>query len=95
MFVIEIIGELARPLSLSFRLFGNIMAKELLLGILALLVVMFFPSHNIIQKFLSIVPVLLRPFIILLGMFVSFIQAFVFTILSMLYIGGAIKIHNE
>jgi F-type H+-transporting ATPase subunit a len=38
MFVIEVISELARPLSLSFRLFGNIMAKEVLLGILTFLI---------------------------------------------------------
>jgi F-type H+-transporting ATPase subunit a len=34
MFIIEIIGHLARVMSLSVRLFGNIFGKEKLLGIL-------------------------------------------------------------
>jgi F-type H+-transporting ATPase subunit a len=95
MFVIEIIGELARPLSLSFRLFGNILAKEILLGVLALLVFIFLPSGNIIQEGLSVVPLVLRPLIILLGLLVSLIQAFVFMILAMVYIGGAVQAHEE
>ncbi len=94
MFFIEIIGELARPLSLSFRLFGNILAKEILLGVLALLVVIFLPAPNIIKNILTIVPVILRPLIIMLGILVSIIQAFVFMILAMVYIGGAVQSHE-
>lgn len=91
MFVIELMSELARPLSLSFRLFGNILAKEILLAVLAMLVVIFLPSGNIIQECLSVVPIVLRPLIILLGLLVSVIQAFVFMILAMVYIGGAVS----
>ncbi|NTV53492.1 MAG: F0F1 ATP synthase subunit A [Candidatus Firestonebacteria bacterium] len=94
MFFIEIMGELARPLSLAFRLFGNILAKEILLGVLALLVVIFLPSGNVIQEALSVVPIILRPLIILLGLLVSVIQAFVFMILAMVYIGGAVQAHS-
>lgn len=94
MFVIELISHLARPLSLSFRLFGNMFAKEILLGVLALLVTIFLPSSNIFQKLLSIAPIFLLPFIYLLGMIVVYIQAFVFTILSIFYINGAIVIHD-
>jgi F-type H+-transporting ATPase subunit a len=94
MFFIEIMGELARPISLSFRLFGNILAKEILLGVLALLVVIFLPSGNIIQECLSVVPIVLRPLIILLGLLVSVIQAFVFMVLAMVYIGGAVQAHE-
>ncbi|MBN1595742.1 F0F1 ATP synthase subunit A [candidate division FCPU426 bacterium] len=94
MLVIELISELARPLSLSFRLFGNILAKEILLAVLALLVIIFLPSGNTIQELLSLVPILLRPLIILLGILVSIIQAFVFTILAMVYIGGAVRSHE-
>jgi F-type H+-transporting ATPase subunit a len=94
MFVIELISEIARPLSLSFRLFGNILAKEILLGVLALLVLIFLPSGNLIQEGLAIVPIILRPLIILLGLLVSVIQAFVFMILAMVYIGGAVQAHE-
>jgi F-type H+-transporting ATPase subunit a len=37
MFVIEFIGHLVRPVTLSVRLFGNMMAKHILLGVLAIL----------------------------------------------------------
>ncbi|MEW6516833.1 MAG: F0F1 ATP synthase subunit A [candidate division FCPU426 bacterium] len=94
MLLIELISELARPLSLSFRLFGNILAKEILLGVLALLVIIFLPSGNLIQETLTLVPVVLRPLIILLGILVSIIQAFVFMILAMVYIGGAVQTHE-
>jgi len=90
MFVIEIISELARPVSLSFRLFGNMMAKELLLAILALLIIVFFQSHGMLQKALSVVPLVLQPLMLLFGLFVAFIQAFIFTVLSIFYIGGAV-----
>lgn len=42
-FFIEIIGHIARPLTLSVRLFGNMMAKHILLGILAMLTPWFVP----------------------------------------------------
>ncbi|MCK5242542.1 F0F1 ATP synthase subunit A [bacterium] len=95
MFVIEFISELARPLSLAFRLFGNILAKEIILGVLALLIVLFLPSSEIMLKLMSVVPIVLRPCIVLLGILVSVLQAFVFMILSMLYIGGAIQVQEE
>jgi len=37
MFIIEFIGHLVRPVTLSVRLFGNMMAKHILLGVLAIL----------------------------------------------------------
>jgi F-type H+-transporting ATPase subunit a len=92
MFFIEVISNLARPLSLSFRLFGNMMAKEVLLGILAMLVVLFLPSKSLMQKSLTVAPFLLLPFIYLLGMVISFIQAFIFTILAIFYIGSAVEV---
>jgi len=94
MFVIEVISELARPLSLSFRLFGNILAKEILLAVLAMLVVIFLPSGDVIKEILSVVPIVLRPLIILLGLLVSVIQAFVFMLLAMIYIGSAVQAHE-
>jgi F-type H+-transporting ATPase subunit a len=57
MFPIEVISHLARILSLSIRLFGNIMAKETLLGILFLLAGAFFAPLPILflGVFVSIV----------------------------------------
>jgi F-type H+-transporting ATPase subunit a len=92
--VIHVIGEIARPLSLTMRLFGNIMAKEKLLAVLVLLIVLFWPISTF-TKVLSVVPFVLRALIVVLGIFVSFVQALVFTLLAMVYIGGAIQEHDE
>ena len=74
-FVIEIIGHFARILSLSFRLFGNMMGHEIVLGILFGLAGLFFAPLPIMA----------------LGIFVAFVQAFVFFLLSVIYFTGAME----
>jgi len=74
-FVIEIIGHLARILSLTFRLFGNMMGHEIVLAILFALAGAFFAPLPIMA----------------LGIFVSFVQAFVFFLLSVIYFTGAME----
>ncbi|GAB4390917.1 MAG: F0F1 ATP synthase subunit A [Thermodesulfovibrionales bacterium] len=44
MFIIEGIGHLVRPITLSVRLFGNMMAKHILLGVLAILAPWILPT---------------------------------------------------
>ena len=75
MFPIEVISHLARILSLSIRLFGNIMAKETLLGILFMLAGAYFAP----------LPILC------LGVFVSIVQALVFVLLSILYFSASME----
>lgn len=77
MFIIEIISHLARPLSLSMRLFGNIMADHMILG-MALVAP-------------SILIILVPPLAMVLGVFVSVIQTLIFTLLSMMYISFALE----
>ena len=74
-FIIEIIGHLARILSLTFRLFGNMMGHEIVLGILFALAGLFLAPLPIMG----------------LGIFVSFVQAFVFFLLSIIYFSGAME----
>lgn len=74
-FVIEIIGHAARILSLSIRLFGNMMGHELVLGILFFLA----------GLFLAPLPIMA------LGIFVAVVQAFVFFLLSIMYFTGAME----
>lgn len=95
-FPIHLIGELVRPLSLTLRLFFNILAKEVLLTLLASLFFAFLVLEmpKAIQALLLFGDFALRPLIILLGALVSFIQALVFTVLSMIYIGSAMA-HEE
>jgi F-type H+-transporting ATPase subunit a len=74
-FVIEIIGHFARILSLSFRLFGNMMGHEIVLGIL----------FGLAGAFFAPLPIMA------LGIFVAFVQAFVFFLLSVIYFTGAME----
>ena len=75
MFIIELIGHFARVMSLSIRLFGNIFGKEKVLGIL-----------------FALAGFALAPLpILFLGLLVSFIQALVFTLLSVVYFAGAME----
>ncbi|MBU4211748.1 MAG: F0F1 ATP synthase subunit A [Verrucomicrobia bacterium] len=91
--IIRGVEVFTRPLSLTMRLFGNMLAKEIMLGVLVYLLTLFFFAHGIVFKLLAIVPFLLRPGILLLGVLVGFVQALVFTALTMSYIGGAFEKH--
>ena len=77
MLPIEIISHLARPMSLSLRLFGNITG-----------------DHAVVVGFTALIPILVPSVFMGLGLFVSFMQAFIFTVLSMIYISGAVA-HEE
>jgi F-type H+-transporting ATPase subunit a len=93
--VIHLIGELVKPFSLTLRLFGNMMAKEKLLAILVLLITIFWNlSSGMGGALMATFPFLLRVAIVILGVLVCFIQAFVFMLLSMAYIGGAVQSHE-
>jgi F-type H+-transporting ATPase subunit a len=73
MFVIEVVSHLSRLLSLSLRLFGNIMGEDLVILILFVLAGAYF------------VPLPMM----FLGLFTGFLQAFVITLLAMIYISDA------
>jgi F-type H+-transporting ATPase subunit a len=75
-FFIEVIGHVARILSLTLRLFGNIMGEDLVLAILLLLA----------GKFLAPVVVMM-----VLAVFTSTVQAFIFTLLAMMYFAGSME----
>jgi len=74
MFFVELIGHIVRPVTLSVRLFGNMIAKHMILFALGLLA-----------------PVIIPVSILLLGVLVSLIQAFVFVLLTALYLAGAVE----
>lgn len=86
----EIITFFTRPFSLGLRLFCNIFSKELFLQILAILAITFALSPLLADKFFLAAPLLLRPFIVILGLIIGLIQALVFTVLSVSYVAGAI-----
>jgi len=101
MFVIEIISHLARPLSLTLRLFGNIVGGHILLAVIFLLMgldglIGWALSGSvpgaIIGGIGGIVTIVFTVgFLYPLKILVAFLQAFIFVMLTMLYISGAIE----
>lgn len=89
MIPVEIIGIFTRPFALMIRLFANITAGHIL--VLSLLCLIF------IFNSLAVAPASIF-FVIFIGaieLLVAFIQAFIFTILSALFIGMAIEEHTD
>jgi F-type H+-transporting ATPase subunit a len=76
MMPLNVIGELSKVVSISFRLFGNIMGGAIIIGVVGHLV------------YSLVLPPLLNAFF---GLFVGTIQAFVFTMLTLVYISVQTK----
>ncbi len=85
MFPIHVIGELAKPLSLSIRLFGNIFGEDMVIAIMILIVVQVLGKFMIPAQF----PMML------FAIFTSFVQALVFSMLISIYIAVAVSGHEE
>jgi F-type H+-transporting ATPase subunit a len=76
--IIEGIAHLARALSLTIRLFGNIFGEELVVLILA-----------------TLVPFVVPLPMMALGLVTSTLQALIFAILTMVYLGGAVAVEHH
>lgn len=84
--VIELISYLARPLTLSLRLFANMMAGHTLLKV--------FGGFVVALGFLGIAPLVFIVALYGLELIVVFLQAYVFTVLTCLYLNDAIHMHH-
>jgi len=87
--VIEFVSTfLVRPFSLAVRLFANMLAGHLLLVTFAVLTTALWTPG-------PLAAIVWAPFVVLIGLtgfeiLVAFLQAFIFTILTAVYIGGAL-----
>ena len=84
MFILEIMGLVAKHVALIIRLFANMVAGHIVLFAFVGLIIIF-KSY-----FMAPVSMGFAVFVYLLEILVAFIQAYVFTILSTLFIGMAI-----
>ncbi len=84
---IEIISQLARPLSLAVRLFANMTAGHTILFVL-------FTLTGTLAVYLKWLPFSISVVLYLLEVLVAFIQAYIFAILSAVYIGQAVKLNH-
>jgi F-type H+-transporting ATPase subunit a len=82
---IELISYLSRPVSLSVRLFANMMAGHTMLKVFAM--------FTVLLGMYGVSTVLLNSVLIGFEILVAFLQAYVFSILTCLYLSDAIHMH--
>lgn len=82
-----------RPLTLALRLFANMVAGHMLLTVIASAVIVFL-NGNIIGKIGFVVPGAAGVVMTGFELFVAFMQAFIITILTAVYIAGAQEAHH-
>ena len=93
MVLVETFSHLARLLSLTVRLWVNMFVSELLYGIFLMLTLglfLFVAKLSPVGYLLAFLPFGFPPAFILLHIFVGVLQAFVFTILPIIYVAGAV-----
>ena len=91
---IEVISFLTRPISLSVRLFANMLAGHTMLAVFAGFVVLLGSAGGVLSV-LSIAPMALIVAIMLLELLVAFLQAYVFAILTCIYLNEALHLHDH
>ena len=91
-FVIEVISYFIRPVSLSVRLFANMLAGHTMLKVFAGLAVMIASTGGVMVAG-SILPLVAIVGLTGLEVLVACLQAYVFTILTCMYLNDAIHLH--
>jgi F-type H+-transporting ATPase subunit a len=91
---IEIISFLSRPISLSVRLAANMLAGHTMLKVFAGFVVTMLGAGGVLS-FLSIGPILAGVGVMALEVLVAAIQAWVFALLTCIYLNEAVHLHDH
>lgn len=93
--IVELTGVFTKPFVLMVRLFANMLAGHLIVTVFVSLIFIFAKMAGAWAGFgVSVVSVAFSVFMVLLDVLVSFIQAYVFTLLSALYFGMAAPEHH-
>jgi F-type H+-transporting ATPase subunit a len=87
MIPVEIISMFTKPFALMIRLFANMLAGHMVVTTLILLISLMAQIHWLGGVAMAPVSILLSVFILLLEVLVAFIQAYIFTLLSAIFIG--------
>lgn len=80
-FVLESIGEFFRPVSLTLRLFGNIMGEDIFIMVL-------YKISGLVW-FVKVILLFVLPLVYTLACLTGFLQAFIFAVLPIVYFGAA------
>jgi F-type H+-transporting ATPase subunit a len=93
--IVELTGVITKPFVLMVRLFANMLAGHLIVTVFVSLIFIFAKLMGIEAGLgVSVISVAFSVFMVLLDILVSFIQAYVFTLLSALYFGMASPDHH-
>ena len=94
--LIEFVSNiLLRPFALAIRLFANMLAGHTLLVTFAILTEELISSGNVFGITLSILPFFMLLFITAFEVLVGFLQAYIFTILTFVFIASSMASHDE
>jgi F-type H+-transporting ATPase subunit a len=89
---VEIVSYLSRPVSLSIRLFANMVAGHVMLKVFASFVVML-GGLAVVGPFVALLPLALNVALVAFEVLVAFLQAYVFAILTCIYLHDAVHLH--
>ena len=89
MSIIEVFSAITKPISLTIRLFANMLAGHILILSLVCIIFIMYEFGPVMFGSMTFISVLFGFFMDLLECLVAFIQAYVFTMLSSIYIGLA------
>jgi F-type H+-transporting ATPase subunit a len=92
---LEVFGILVKCAALAIRLFANMLAGHILLAVLLSFIAMAGAGSAVLGLLVAVPVVLGSMAITLLELFVAFLQAFIFTFLSAVFIGLAVNIHHD
>ncbi len=92
--IIEVFGALTKPVALMIRLFANMLGGHLIVLVLVSLIFIFCSMGAAVLAGTTVIAVFFSLFMNLLDVLISFIQAYVFTILSTIFISLA-RVHGE
>lgn len=89
---VEIVSYLSRPISLSVRLFANMVAGHVMLKVFASFIVML-AGLGVAGPLLSALPLALNVALIGFELLIAFLQAYVFAVLTCIYLHDAVHLH--
>ena len=82
---IELVAYLSRPISLSVRLFANMMAGHMILKV--------FAGFAVMMGIAGVLPLILITLLTGFEFLIAFIQAYVFAVLTCVYLKDALELH--
>jgi len=89
---VEIVSYLSRPISLSIRLFANMVAGHVMLKVFATFIVLL-GGLGAIGPFVAVLPLTVNVALVGFEILVAFLQAYVFAILTSIYLHDAVHLH--